>query len=80
MRTSEQYLKKLQKMNRNVYMDGQKVPRDHEQFMPGVKLMGTTFDLAYDPEWIDLSTATSHISGKKINRFCHIHQSHDDVS
>lgn len=79
MRNSEQYLKKLQKMKNNVYMDGQKVPRDHEQFMPGIHTMSTTFDLAYDPEWEDMATATSHISGKKINRFCHIHQSIEDL-
>jgi 4-hydroxyphenylacetate 3-monooxygenase/4-hydroxybutyryl-CoA dehydratase/vinylacetyl-CoA-Delta-isomerase len=79
MRTSKDYLKALQKMKTNVYMDGKKVPRDHEVFFPGIKLISLTYDLAADPEWSELLTATSHISGKKINRFCHIHQSQEDL-
>ena len=79
MRTSDQYLKKLQKMGNNVYMDGQKVPRDHEQFMPGIKTIGDTFDLAQNQKWMEIATATSHINGKKINRFTHIHQSKEDL-
>ena len=66
-------------MNMNVYMDGQKVPRDHEAFMPRIKLMGLIFNLATQPEWEDLATATSHITGKKTNRFCHIHRSPEDL-
>jgi 4-hydroxybutyryl-CoA dehydratase/vinylacetyl-CoA-Delta-isomerase len=38
-----------------------------------------TYDLAQKPEYEDLMTVTSHITGKKINRFCHIHQSTDDL-
>jgi len=79
MRKSDQYLKKLQKMGNNIYMDGKKVPRDHEQFMPGIRTMSETFDVAFDPQWEEFATATSHISGKKINRFTHIHQSNEDL-
>jgi len=79
MRTSGQYFKKLKKMGKNVYMDGQKVARDDERFLPALRLMGETFDLAHNQEWEEFSTATSHITGKKINRFCHIHQSIDDL-
>jgi GT2 family glycosyltransferase len=38
-----------------------------------------TFDLARDPEWEPLITATSHLTGKKISRFTHIHQSPQDL-
>ena len=31
------------------------------------------------PEYEEIMTATSHITGKKINRFTHIHQSVDDL-
>ncbi len=79
MRTGKQFIEKLQRMRANVYMDGEKVPRDHDAFMPGIKLMSLTLDLEADPEWEDLLTATSHITGKRINRFCHIHQSHEDL-
>ena len=38
-----------------------------------------TYELAEDPQFEDLMTATSHLTGKKINRFTHIHQSVDDL-
>ena len=72
-------LRDYKKMNMNVHMDGQKVPRDHEAFMPRIKLMGLIFDLATQPEWEDLATDTSHITDKKTNRFCHIHGSPEDL-
>ena len=38
-----------------------------------------TYELAEDPQYADLMTATSHLTGKKINRFCHLHQSTEDL-
>jgi 4-hydroxyphenylacetate 3-monooxygenase/4-hydroxybutyryl-CoA dehydratase/vinylacetyl-CoA-Delta-isomerase len=79
LRTGKEYIEKMQKMRGNLYMDGQKVPRDHEAFIPALEKMALTFDLAADPDWEPLLTATSHVTGKKINRFCHIHQNPDDL-
>ena len=80
MRTGKEFVEKMQKMEKNLYMDGQKVPRDHEYFVPALEKMALTFDLATAPGWEPFLTATSHITGKKINRFCHIHQSPDDLT
>src|SRR4030067_3765797 len=41
--------------------------------------MGLTFDYAADPKNEGLCTAPSHLTGQKINRFCHIHQSKEDL-
>jgi len=38
-----------------------------------------TYDLACTPEYEEIMTATSHLTGKKINRFTHIHMSVDDL-
>ncbi len=38
-----------------------------------------TYEMAHCPEHEDVLTATSHLTGKKINRFTHIHQSTDDL-
>ena len=38
-----------------------------------------TYDLAADPQYEDVMTAVSHLTGEKINRFTHIHQSTDDL-
>lgn len=79
MRTFEQYLEKLRRMRPNVYMGGKLVPRDDPQFMPGIRTIGLTYELVNDPEYADLLTATSHLTGEKINRFTHIHQNNDDL-
>ncbi len=46
---------------------------------PSLNSFAVTYELAEDPQYEDLMTATSHISGKKINRFTHMHQSTDDL-
>ena len=79
MRTKEQYLESLKKKRRNIYVDGQKIDRDDELQMDCINTIGLTFDYANDPEHEDLCTATSHLTGKKINRFCHIHHSTEDL-
>jgi 4-hydroxybutyryl-CoA dehydratase / vinylacetyl-CoA-Delta-isomerase len=38
-----------------------------------------TYALAMDPAYEALMTATSHLTGRKINRFCHLHQNTADL-
>ncbi len=46
MRTKEQYIERLSKMKRNLFLSGEKIGRDNEQFIPSFNVMGKTFDLA----------------------------------
>jgi len=78
-RTREQYLDGLRKMRRNLYYRGGLIDRDDALQMPTINVMGTTFDAVSDPELKDLCTATSHLTGNTINRFCHIHQNPEDL-
>ncbi|UCG83284.1 MAG: aromatic ring hydroxylase [Dehalococcoidia bacterium] len=79
MRTSEQYLEDLRSMRPNVYMGGEIVRRDDHLIIPGINVMRITFDMAGDPENSELFTATSPYTGEKINRFCHVSASVDDL-
>ncbi len=79
MRTAEQYREKLRSMRKNVYIDGELVERDDPRLIPGQNVVAETFNFAADPKYADLMTAKSHITGKTINRFTHIHQSVDDL-
>lgn len=79
MRTSEQYFNDLKTKNRNLYFKGEKVNRDCDELEFAAKVIGTTFDAAHDPEVAHLCTATSHLTGEKISRFTHVHQSTDDL-
>ncbi|MBC8246779.1 MAG: 4-hydroxyphenylacetate 3-hydroxylase family protein [Deltaproteobacteria bacterium] len=79
--TAEQYEESLRELNLVVYMFGKRVDNvvDDPIIRPSMKAVATTYALAHRPEHEDLMTATSHISGKKINRFTHIHQSVQDL-
>ncbi len=79
MRTREQYIEGLRKLRRNLYYNGSRIDRDDELQQPALNVMGTTFDAVRDPELKDLCTATSHLTGHTINRFCHIHQNPADL-
>ena len=79
MRTKEQCIEGLRKMRRNIYVDGNLIDRYDELQMDCINTIATTFDYALDPKHEDLCTATSHLTGEKISRFCHIHQNTDDL-
>lgn len=79
MRTQEQYLEKLASMKHNLYLNGECIGRDDPRVVRASNAIRMTFTLANNPEYEELLTATSHITGEKINRFTHIHQSSDDL-
>lgn len=81
MKTGQQYEDSLRQMNFKVYLQGELVecPVDHPIIRPSMNSVKMTYELAEDPQYEDLMTATSHLTGKKINRFCHLHQSTEDL-
>jgi len=76
-----QYEESLRKLNLQVYMFGKKVesPVDDPIIRPSMNAVAMTYEMAHRPEYEDLMTATSHLTGKKVNRFCNIHQGVDDL-
>jgi len=79
MRTFEDYYKDLIKMKPNIWIGNDRVGREDPRIRGGINILRETFDRAYDEKFEDLCTATSHLTGEKINRFCHIHQSMEDL-
>lgn len=79
MRTFEEYLEGLRAMKPNIHMHGEEIQRDDPRLMPAMNNIKLTFDLAQEPELQHLMTATSHLDGERINRFCHINRSQDDL-
>lgn len=79
--TGEQYIESIRRLNLQIYMFGEKIesPVDHPILRPSLNSVRMTYDLAQDPQYEDLMTATSAITGNKINRFCHIHHSTQDL-
>jgi len=84
MKTAKEYLDSMRKMNFELYMFGEQVTNhtDNPIIKPTRNCMAATYELAEEskfPQYQNIMTATSHLTGKKINRFCHIHQSIQDL-
>ncbi len=79
--TGEQYIESIRKMDMQVYMFGKKIenPVDDPILRPSLNSVRMTYDLAQMPEYEDLMTATSHLTGHKVNRFTNIHQNTGDL-
>ena len=81
LKTPEQYEESLRKMNFKVYMMGEEVKNvvDNPMIRPSMNSVKMSYTLAQDPQYAELMTATSSLTGNKINRFCHLHQSPEDL-
>ena len=81
MKTAAQYEESLRGLNFKVYLQGELVenPVDHPIIRPSMNSVKMTYKLAEDPQYANLMTATSNLTGKTVNRFCHLHQSTDDL-
>lgn len=81
MMTREEYIESLRKLKLQVYFMGKKIenPVDHPVIRPSLNSVAMSYELAQQDEYKDLMTAKSHLTGKIVNRFCHIHQSADDL-
>ena len=81
IQTKDDYLKSIRGRNLNVYMFGEKVnePLDNPIIIPSINSVAMTYDLANNSQFTDLMTTTSHLTGEKINRYTHIHQSPQDL-
>jgi 4-hydroxybutyryl-CoA dehydratase / vinylacetyl-CoA-Delta-isomerase len=81
LKTPAEYIQSIADLDLEIYMFGERVNdyTNHPIIRPSLTSVATTYEFAGMPEYQDLMTATSHISGEKISRFTHIHQSTEDL-
>jgi len=81
LKTASEYVESIRKLDKEVYMFGERIkdPAEFPFLKPTLNSIALTYELAQDPEYADLMTATSHLTGEKINRFTHIPQNTDDL-
>ncbi|MEM3731843.1 MAG: 4-hydroxyphenylacetate 3-hydroxylase family protein [Candidatus Bathyarchaeia archaeon] len=81
LKSAHEFVESIRKLNKEVYMFGEKIerPADFPFLKPALNSIALTYELAQDPKYADLVTATSHLTGEKINRFTHIPQNTDDL-
>ncbi len=81
LKNANDYLSSLRKLDVRVFLMGEKIadPVEHPIIRPSVNSVCMTYELALDEEHSNLMTASSNLISEKINRFCHLHQSTDDL-
>ncbi|MFW9970322.1 MAG: 4-hydroxyphenylacetate 3-hydroxylase family protein [Candidatus Odinarchaeota archaeon] len=80
LKTPEEYLESI-KRPVNLYLFGEKVKEfwNHPIIKPSINTVMKIYELAQMDEYKDIMTANSHLTGERINRFTHIHQSVEDL-
>ena len=79
IKTGEDYINSLRNRKLKVYLFGELVEDtvEHPMIRPSINAVAETYDLAQrEPE---LASATSHLTGKKVNRFLNVVMTRDDV-
>ena len=77
----KEYMAGLSKLRRKVYIGGElsAAPNEHPLVSPSTAAVARTYELQRQPCCEELIYARSHLSGRRINRFTHIHRSTDDL-
>ncbi len=75
------YLDSLRGLDRNVFVLGERCECtvDHPLVRPSANAVAESYNTGEEPEAGGLLFATSHLTGKKISRFAHIHQDTGDL-
>ncbi|PKN30846.1 MAG: 4-hydroxybutyryl-CoA dehydratase [Deltaproteobacteria bacterium HGW-Deltaproteobacteria-21] len=81
IKNGAEYIRSLREVHPRVYYKGQRIEdvTRHPATAPHVRSAAMTYALAAKKEYADLATATSHITGRRISRFTHIHQNVEDL-
>jgi 4-hydroxybutyryl-CoA dehydratase/vinylacetyl-CoA-Delta-isomerase len=79
--TQEEYRESLRGMKKRIFMFGEEIKNsvDHPMIRPSLNAVAMTYELAKDPAHVELMTAQSNLTGKRVNRFTHLHQSTADL-
>jgi 4-hydroxybutyryl-CoA dehydratase/vinylacetyl-CoA-Delta-isomerase len=81
LKTSADYLRSLRRIKPTIYYKGKRIAdvTRHPATAPHVKAAAMTYSLANTESYRDLATATSHLTGRTISRFTHVHQNIEDL-
>ena len=81
LKNGAEYMDSLRRLNPIIYYKGKRIKdvTRHPATVPHVRAAAMTYALASSREYRDLATATSHLTGRTISRFTHVHQSVEDL-
>jgi len=78
---AEEYLERVARLRPRLFIGGKKVEKltDHPITKGVIDATARIYELTMDPLYADVMTAKSHLTGEKISRSLHIHQSNQDI-
>ena len=81
LKNGAEYMDSLRRLNPIIYYKGKRIKdvTRHPATVPHVRAAAMTYALASSREYRDLARATSHLTGRTISRFTHVHQSVEDL-
>lgn len=81
IKTGQEYMESLKQLRPIIYYQGKKIKdvTAHPATAPHVRAAAMTYALVSQDEHHELATATSHMTGREISRFTHVHQNVEDL-
>jgi 4-hydroxybutyryl-CoA dehydratase/vinylacetyl-CoA-Delta-isomerase len=81
IKNGAQYMESLKRVKPRIYYKGERIKdvTTHPATAPHVRAAAMTYALASDKEYKDLALAVSHLTGRTISRFTHVHQGVEDL-
>jgi 4-hydroxybutyryl-CoA dehydratase/vinylacetyl-CoA-Delta-isomerase len=81
LKNGGEYIESLRELNPVIYYKGKRIDdvTRHPATSPHVRAAAMTYSLAAKDEYRDLATAKSHLTGRTISRFTHVHQNIEDL-
>ncbi len=81
LKNGAEYIRSLQKLQPKIYYRGEKITdvTRHPATEPHVRAAAMTYALASKAQYKNLATTTSHLTGRTISRFTHVHQNVEDL-
>jgi len=79
--TGDEYVASIRRIKMDIRLLGRRIgnPADDPMLRPSLNSVKATYDLAQEGGNEELMTAASHLTGRRINRFAHIHQGREDL-
>ena len=82
MKTGKQYIKDMENMNFELYIDGGKVSGadviNHPKVRPMVNAIAETYDMQHEKDLQEQLLCKSHLTGDIISRWTHVPQTVED--
>lgn len=81
LKNGAEYIESLRRLSPTIFYKGERIKdvTRHPATAPHVRSAAMTYALANKEKYKDLATATSHLTGRRISRFTHVHQNIEDL-